>query len=188
MKKMVYQSMVVLLGFVLILTSGCEGSTNPDEAALDQMDGEMTDKIPVYTDIRNYTNALDAQSAELEKKGPITVTRDGQNYEVSVSFKDGEPVIIHAQTPMGRLESWYYLENRRLVMLKESGRMDDTFFERQFFYEGDTLLSAIHRRAGQSGNLPDTRFKAYESPYGENDFRTMPADAFASAMEFLMGR
>ncbi len=183
-----FKPALLCLGLVALLMMGCQGTTDPDEAAIDQMMEDKQDKLPVYSNIRNYVNNINAELQTLESKGPLSVSRGGETYEVRVSYKDGEPVLIYTQTPMGGQQAWYYLENRQLVMLKETGRRGPKYYESQFFYQKDTLLAAIHREAGESRDLPNKSFKEYEPSGQGNDFRTMPGDAYASAMEFLMGR
>ncbi len=183
-----FQPALYFLALITVLMMGCQGSSDPDEAAVDQMMKSQKEKLPVYTGIRNYVNGINTELQNIESKGPLSVSRGGETYEVRVSYKDGEPVVIYTQTPMGGQQAWYYLENRQLVMLKEIGRRGPKYYESQFFYQQDTLLAAIHREAGESQDLPERPFKEYEPSEGEKDFRTTPADAFASAMEFLMGR
>lgn len=177
-----------LFAFALLVTS-CQGTKDPNVAVTNVMKrNNLNSKIPVYNNIRNYVNEINAAIQELESKGPVTVERDGQNYEVRVSFKDGEPVLIYVQTPLGNQQSWYYLENRKLIMLKELGREGPTYYENEFFYEEANLLAAISRTASKSKNLPERSFKEYKAEKDAYDFRVLPNDAFASAMEFLMGR
>ncbi len=176
------------LGALTFLVFACQGSNNADEAAINMMMDGMKDKIPVFTNTKIYINTINEEIQQLESRGPLTVTRDGQNYEVRVSYKDGEPVLIHTQTPMGNQQSWYYLEHRKLVSLMEVGREGPNYFENQFFYQGDTLLAALHRQAKKSKDLGSKAFQEYESNVEGIDFRVLPADAFASAMEFLQGR
>jgi hypothetical protein len=169
---------------------GCQsGVTDPDEAVTEVMkDNNLNSKIPVYRSIREYTSEINDTLQTLESKGPLTVERDGQNYEVRVSYMDGEPVLVYTQTPMGGVQSWYYLQNRELVMLRELGKEGPVYYESEFFYEGENLLAAITREAGSSEKLSASTFSEYQAEKGAYDFRVLPNDAFASAMEFLMGR
>jgi hypothetical protein len=179
----------ILVAFSFSLMSCQTGTPDANEAGIEVMkDNSLNSKIPVYNSIREYTQGINDSIQVLESKGPVTVEREGQNYEVRVSYIDGEPVLIYTQTPMGEIRSWYYLQNRELVMLRELGKKGPVYYESEFFYEGENLLAAISREAKQSEGLSSSAFQEYQPEDGTNDFRVLPNDAFASAMEFLMGR
>lgn len=182
-------SVFVFIGSAFFMVACQSGHKDANEAALGLMqDQSLNSKIPVYNSIREYTAEINNTIQELESRGPVTVERDGQNYEVRVSYKDGDPVMIYTQTPMGNQQTWFYLKNRELIMLRELGREGPVYYESEFFYEGEDFLVGITREAKESGNLPNRAFKKYEPEEGVVDYRILPNDAFASAMEFLMGR
>lgn len=183
---------IFIWGFIVFSFTfmSCQsGSSEPNEAVTEVMkDNNLNSKIPTYTSIREYVSNINDSIQVLESKGPVTVEREGQNYEVRVSYKDGDPVLIYTQSPMGDLRSWYYLQNRELVMMRELGREGPIYYENEFFYEGENLLAAVSREAKESGKLSSRPFQEYQAEEGTYDFRMVPNDAFASAMEFLMGR
>ncbi len=164
----------------------CEGSKNPEEVVQGQVENEA--QAAVYSSINAYADSLESLRDSLQKKGPLTVTRGDTTLEVTVRYINNEPVLINAQAADGSYVAQYFLKDRQLLSLRETGRNGSMVYAREFYYENDRPIATLEKKAASFDQLPDEVYRTYKPEKPESDFRTLPVEAYKSAMNFIMGR
>lgn len=176
----------LLIGMaVALLVSGCQSDSEPTE-------GE--DTINTLRPLPETMNAIEATVADIEagidtlqERGPITVTRGDENWEVYAYYQGQDPAMIRALYTGG--EQIYYFYDRRIVRLHEYANVEGgQIQERVFSYNENDLVEAKSRRAESRRALSEKAFKSYKSPYGEADFRLDVNQVNGSATSFIYGQ
>lgn len=177
--------LVALVSLSLGAFSACK-SDNTNNQASQESGIETPDAGPeVIADIDRRVADIGAGMDTLEVKGPITVTRGADNYEATAYFLNSEPLIIHSQ--FGGVNQWYYLYNRRVIMLRELLGEGKGVVENKFYYSTDAVLLAETRKADAEPALLDARARKYR-PTGDDDYRMDVGAANSSGIGFLYGQ
>lgn len=154
----------------------------------DPSQSESGPKFPKsQSGVYEIVSAVEEVLDTLEARGPITIVRDSVNVEVTAYMQGDDPALIHARYP-GK-EEWYYLQNRRTIMLREylfNQEGSTAIQENQFFYHPEEVLGMRTRKATTREELITLSFSDLEVP--ENDPRLDPEGISTSAVNFIYGR
>lgn len=137
--------------------------------------------------VYEIVSAVDEVLDTLEARGPITIVRDSVNVEVTAYMQGDDPALIHAQYP--EKEEWYYLLNRRTIMLREYLFNEDgqtSIRENQFFYHPEEVLGMRSRKATTREELITLSFSKMD--LAEGDPRLDPEGISSSAVNFIYGQ
>jgi len=168
-----------------LLALGCQSENQPNE-------GEET--VTSMRPLPEKMNAIESTVADIEsgidtlqERGPITVTRGDENWEVYAFYQGQDPCMVRALYPGG--EQIYYFFDRRIVRLHEYANLEGgQIQERVFSYNEHELVEAKSRSANSRAALEEKPFKSYKSPYGEADFRLDVNQVNGSATSFIYGQ
>ena len=100
-------------------------------------------------------------------------------------YSDPEaPQLIYCKTP--KLESWYYLVDRRPVYLKEIALTENGFLQNRFYYGPKKLIGAESRQ----GASPDATNTGAAASYrgAKDDYRLSGEAVTGKALEYLYGK
>lgn len=171
--------MLILLMVSLLV--GCQPNANPQQE--NTKGTGLPESLP---DIEDKVAGIQASRDTLQERGPITVTRGDENWEVYAYYEDQNPRMLRAL--YGKGEQNYYFVDRRIVRLHEFANLDNgQVQERVFSYNENQLVEAKSRTAPSRDQLAQQEFRPYESPYGEMDFRLDVNQVNGSATGFIYG-
>lgn len=187
--KVKNQSFLLLSGMLLLSLLGCKNDvkteeTNPDAAW-------KTNAPPIkgpesIAGIEKIVKNIDAEISAMTVAGPSYVFEGAEKtkVEVMVYSKDGMPHLIYTKAP--KLESWYYLLERRPVYLKELELTENGFVQNRFYYGTQKLIGAERRK----GASPDEANSASPGKYrgAKDDFRLSGETVTGKVLEFLYGK
>lgn len=187
----------LLLSFMLLLGllnfSGCknDAKNTGETKALGPNDVLEVDAPPIkgpesIAGIEKLVKSIDADLDSMTVAGPNYVFEgpEKEKIEVLVYSKDGMPQLIHCQNP--KLESWYYLLERRPVFLKELVLTENGFVQNRFYYGTKELIGAESRK----GASPDEANSASSGRYrgAKDDYRLSGEAATGKVLEYLYGK
>lgn len=173
----------LLLG---ILSWACQNQGDT-EAGTSTKGEEKVNPAAVVETVNQYVSSVQDQRDDLQKRGPLTITRGDSILEVTVFVEGGDPKLIFAQGANMDYQGYYFLENRQLVQLEELGQ-DEKFYHRKFYYEKDKLVEALEKEANEREKLTNRRFKSVMKRRYPEAFGFRAIEAYTSAMNLLMGR
>lgn len=172
--------------FVSICIFACQNQEGSNSTSTNN-EGEEVNTTLVLDSINNYVASVRNERDNLQKRGPLTVTRGDSTLEVTVYVEQGTPKLIYAQGANMDYQAYYYLKDRNLIFLEELGQ-EDKFYARMFYYSNDQLIEALEKVSSTREKLPDTRFKSVMKRRYPEQFGFRPIEAYKSAMSLLMGR
>jgi len=176
----------MLIGTALALwLTGCQSEAQPTE------DGSS---VNTYRPLPETMNSIESTVSEikssvdtLQERGPITVVRGDENWEVYAYYQGQNPAMVRALYTGG--EQIYYFYDRRIVRLHEYANVDGgQIQERIFSYNENDLVEAKSRKANSRAALSEKAFQNYRSPYGDADFRLDVNQVNGSATSFIYGQ
>lgn len=136
-------------------------------------------------EINKLVKRIDAEKDSMNVAGPNYVF-DGnkEKTEVMVYSNTEAPQLIYCKA--SKLESWYYLKDRRPVYLKELALTENGFVQNRFYYGTKDLIGAETRK----GPSPDATNTGAVGKYrGEkDDFRLSGEGVAGKVLEYLYGK
>lgn len=136
--------------------------------------------------IEKLVKKIDADLDSMTVAGPNYVFEgpEKEKIEVMVYSKDGMPQLIYGKS--AKLESWYYLVERRPVYLKELVLTENGFVQNRFYFGTKELIGAESRK----GASPDEANSASPSRYrgAKDDHRLSGEATTGKVLEYLYGK
>jgi len=176
----------LLMSAVLaLLALGCRSETQPGEV---EEPGNTLSPLPETMNSIELTVAdIESSIDTLQERGPITVTRGDENWEVYAYYQGQDPALVRALYAGG--EQLYFFFDRRIIRLHEYANTESGMIqERIFSYNENELVEAKSRNAESRTALSEKAFKTYKSPYGDADFRLDVNQVNGSATSFIYGQ
>ncbi len=179
-------SLLLLLGFVACKN---DGKNDGDTKGLGPDDVFEVDAPPItgpesIAEVEKLVKSIDAVQDSMNVAGPNYVFNGKEKTEVFVYSYEGMPLMIYCKTP--KLESWYYLKDRRPVYLKELVLTEDGFVQNRFYYGTKELIGAESRKGPSpdaTNNGPAKRYRG-----AKDDFRLSGEAATGVVLEYLYGK
>jgi hypothetical protein len=184
----------LLLSIVLLLgAAACKNETKTAAETKELGPNDLLDvKIPPLvgpesvSEIEKLAKSIDKQLDTLNAAGPNYVFEGEEKTKIEVMvYSNAEaPQLIYCKSP--QVESWYYLKNRRPVLLKEIALTENGFIQNRFYYGTKDLLGAETR----SGASPDETNRGEVKKYRgkRDDFRLSGEAVTGKALEYLYGK
>ncbi len=187
-QRIVLLSLLVLLGMM-----ACKNEAKNDVETKGLGDNDLlTVEAPPITgpesiaEIEKLVKSIDNQMDSLRAAGPVYVFEaDGkEKVDVTVYSNQEAPQLVYCKAL--KVESWYYLKDRRPVYLKEIALTEDGFVQNRFYYGTKKLIGAETRK----GASPDATNTGEAGKYrGEkDDFRLSGEAATAKVLVYLYGK
>lgn len=168
-----------------LLVLGCQSESQPNEG--EEPIDTLRPLPETMTAIESTVADIESSIDTLQERGPITITRGDENWEVYAYYQGQDPAMIRALYSGG--EQLYYFFDRRIVRLHEYANIEGGMIqERIFSYNEHELVEAKSRSAESKAALSEKAFKAYKSPYGDADFRLDVSQVNGSATSFIYGQ
>lgn len=191
--KVKNQNFLLLSCMLLLGLLGCKNDANNNGEAneTDSNGVWKTDAPPIkgpesIAGIEELVKKIDAEMDSMSMAGPNYVFEGPEKtkVEVMVYSKNGLPHLVYTKTP--KLESWYYLLERRPVYLKELELTENGFVQNRFYYGTQKLIGAERRK----GASPDEANSASPGKYrgSKDDFRLSGEAVTGKVLEFLYGK
>lgn len=179
-------SLLLLLGFMACKN---DGKNDGDTKVLGPNDVFEVDAPPItgpesIAEVEKLVKNIDGIMDSMNVAGPNYVFNGNEKTEVMVYSYEGMPQLIYCKAP--KLESWYYLKDRRPVYLKELVLTEDGFVQNRFYYGTQKLIGAERRK----GASPDETNSASPGRYRgkKDDFRLSGEAVTGKVLEFLYGK
>lgn len=130
-------------------------------------------------------NNIEANKDTMEERGPIMVTRDGEEVAVTGYFHGDDAMLIHIRH--SDRDAWNYMQGLNVVLLKEFAptKNGGAIIERQFYYNDSNLLGQRMRKAASLEELPDSPFQSLSIK--SKDGRYDPVYVTSSAVGYMYG-
>ena len=179
-------SLLLLLGFVACKN---DGKNDGETKVLGPNDVFEVDAPPItgpesIAEVEKLVKSIDAVQDSMNVAGPNYVFNGKEKTEVFVHSYEGMPLMIYCKTP--KLESWYYLKDRRPVYLKELVLTEDGFVQNRFYYGTKELIGAESRKGASPDATNNGAAKRYRG--AKDDFRLSGEAATAKVLEYLYGK
>lgn len=179
-------SLLLLLGFVACKN---DGKNDGETKVLGPNDVFEVDAPPItgpesIAEVEKLVKSIDAVQDSMNVAGPNYVFNGKEKTEVFVHSYEGMPLMIYCKTP--KLESWYYLKDRRPVYLKELVLTEDGFVQNRFYYGPKELIGAESRQGASPDATNNGAAKRYRG--AKDDFRLSGEAATAKVLEYLYGK
>jgi hypothetical protein len=176
----------LLMSAVLaLLALGCQSEPRPNQD--EEPESTLRSLPETMNAIESTVADIESSIDTLQERGPITVTRGDENWEVYAYYQGQDPALVRALYSGG--EQLYYFFDRRIVRLHEYANTESgKIQERIFSYNENELVEAKSRNAESRAALEEKAFKTYKSPYGDADFRLDVNQVNGSATSFIYGQ
>ncbi|WP_148270121.1 hypothetical protein [Haliscomenobacter hydrossis] len=185
-QRIVLLSLLVLLGMMACKN---EAKIDAETKELGPNDLLTVDAPPItgpesIAEIEKLVKSIDGQKDTLRVTGPVFVFEGKEKVDVTVYSNQEAPQLVYCKAP--KVESWYYLKDRRPVYLKEIALTEDGFTQNRFYYGTKKLIGAETRK----GASPDATNTGEAGKYrGEkDDFRLSGEAATGKVLVYLYGK
>ena len=177
-------SLIITLAMMVLI---CSCQTNEKQNETPDRLYELKDLPESLAGIEEIVMDIEAKQDDLEERGPISITRGDDNWEIYAYYIDQSPALLRAIYSGG--EQVYFFFDRRIVRLHEFANLENgNIEERVFSYTENDIVEAKARVAESRGALQDIPFSAYKSSYGDADFRLHVNQVNGSATSFIYGQ
>ncbi len=179
-------SLLLLLGFVACKN---DGKNDGDTKVLGPNDLLEVDAPPItgpesIAEVEKLVKSIDGVMDSMNVAGPNFVFNGNEKTEVMVYSYEGMPQMIYCKAP--KVESWYYLKDRRPVYLKELVLSKDGFVQNRFYYGTKELIGAESLKGASPDDTNNGTPKRYRG--AKDDFRLSGEAATAKVLEYLYGK
>ncbi|WP_373551652.1 hypothetical protein [Haliscomenobacter sp.] len=179
-------SLLLLLGFVACKN---DGKNDGETKVLGPNDVFEVDAPPItgpesIAEVEKLVKGIDAVQDSMNVAGPNFVFNGKEKTEVFVYSYEGMPQMVYCKTP--KLESWYYLKDRRPVYLKELALTESGFVQNRFYYGPKDLIGAESREGASPDDTNKGAVKKYRG--AKDDFRLSGEAATGKVLEYLYGK
>lgn len=178
-------SLLLLLGFAACKNDGKNDGTKvvgPNDVL--EVDAPPITGPESIAEVEKLVKTIDGEMDSMNVAGPNYVFDGNEKTEVMVYSYQGTPQLIYCKA--AKLESWYYLKDRRPVYLKELALTENGFVQNRFYYGPKELIGAESRE----GASPDDTNKGAAKKYrgAKDDFRLSGEATTGKVLEYLYGK
>lgn len=186
------QSILILCVLLVLGVFACknDAKSDADSKGIGPNDLLKVDAPPITgpestAEINKLVKRIDAEKDSMNAAGPNYVFNGNkERIEVMVYSSAEAPQLIYCKAT--KLESWYYLKDRRPVYLKELALTDEGFVQNRFYYGTKDLIGAETRK----GSSPDATNTGAVGKYrgDKDDFRLSGEAVTGKVLEYLYGK